>query len=84
MSPAEKKSMVSREHRNISIARQCEILKLSRSAFYYRAVGIDEDTLAIMKAIDQVFTKYPFFGSRQLQAYLRREGIVVGRLVFDD
>ena len=52
MSPAEKKSMVSREHRNISIARQCEILKLSRSAFYYRAVGIDEGTPAIMKAID--------------------------------
>ena len=29
--------------------------------------------------IDQAFTKHPFFGSRQLQAYLRRDGIVVGR-----
>jgi putative transposase len=33
----------------------------------------------IMTAIDQAFTKYPFFGSRQLRAYLRRDGIVVGR-----
>ena len=32
-----------------------------------------------MKAIDRVFTKYPFFGSRQIAAYLRREGTVVGR-----
>ena len=42
-------------------------------------VGIDADTLAVMKAIDRVFTKYPFFGSRQIAAYLRREGTVVGR-----
>jgi putative transposase len=79
MSPAEKKSMVTRAHPNLSIVRQCEMLQLSRSAFYYTPVGLDEETLAIMKAIDQVFTKYPFFGSRQLRAYLRREGIVVGR-----
>ena len=32
-----------------------------------------------MKQIDRVFTKYPFFGSRQIAAYLRRDGIVAGR-----
>jgi len=79
MSPAEKKSMVTRDHPNLSIVRQCEILQLSRSAFYYAPVGLDKETLAIMKAIDRAFTKYPFFGSRQIRAYLRREGIVVGR-----
>jgi len=79
MSPAEKKSMVTRDHPGVSIVRQCEILKLSRSDFHYTPVGIDEETLSVMKAIDQVFTKYPFFGSRQIRAYLRREGIVVGR-----
>jgi putative transposase len=42
-------------------------------------VGIDEATLVVMKAIDQVFTKYSFFGSRQLQSCIRRDGIVVGR-----
>jgi putative transposase len=79
MSPAEKKTMIAPAHPNLSIVRQCEILGLSRSAFYYTPVGIDEETLVIMTAIDQAFTKYPFFGSRQLQAYLRRDGIVVGR-----
>ena len=79
MSPAEKKTMIAPAHPNLSIVRQCKILELSRSAFYYTPVGIDEETLVIMAAIDQAFTKYPFFGSRQLQAYLRRDGIVVGR-----
>jgi len=79
MSPTEKKTMIARAHSNLSIIRQCEMLELSRSAFYYTPVGIDEETLVIMKAIDQAFTKYPFFGSRQLRAYLCRDGIVVGR-----
>jgi putative transposase len=54
-------------------------VQLSRSAFYHRPVGIDTDTLAMMKEIDWVFTKYPFFGSRQIAAYLHQEGTVVGR-----
>ena len=33
----------------------------------------------MMKEIARVFTRYPFFGSRQIAAYLRREGIVMGR-----
>jgi len=37
------------------------------------------DMLALMKEIDRVFTKYRFFGSRQIAAYLRREGTIIGR-----
>ncbi len=79
MRPTEKKTMISCAHSNLSIIRQCEMLELSRSAFCYTPVGIDEETLVIMKAIDQAFTKYPFLGSRQLRAYLCWDGIVVGR-----
>lgn len=79
MSPAEKKSMIDRERPGLSIARQCELLKLSRSAFCYKPVGMDGETLSVMKAIDRAFTKYRFFGSRQIRAYLRRDRIVVGR-----
>ncbi|UWP99469.1 IS3 family transposase [Aliiroseovarius crassostreae] len=39
----------------------------------------DADLLAVMKESDRVFIKYPFFGSHQIAAYLRREGIVIGR-----
>ncbi len=71
--------MIRRDHPNLSISQQCKLVQLSRSAFYYTPEGIDAATLSMMKEIDRVFTKYPFFGSRQLAAYLRREGTVVGR-----
>jgi len=79
MSPTEKKGMINRNHPDLSINHQCKLVKLSRSAFYYAPVGIDSETLAVMTAIDKAFTRYPFFGSRQIAAYLRRNGIAVGR-----
>ena len=79
MSPAEKKSMIRRGYPELSVSQQCRLVKLSRSAFYYMPVGIDDETLATMTAIDKAFTKYPFFGSRQISAYLRRDDIRVGR-----
>ncbi|CAM4419400.1 Integrase catalytic domain-containing protein [Palleronia rufa] len=79
MSPAKKKAMIRGDHPELGVSQQCRLVKLSRSAFYYMPVGIDAKTLALMKAIDRVFTKYPFFGSRQIAAYLRRDGIVAGR-----
>jgi len=79
MSPTEKKVMINRNHPDLSINHQCKLVKLSRSAFYYAPVGIDSETLAVMTAIDKAFTRYPFFGSRQIAAYLRRNGIAVGR-----
>ncbi|MCL7406452.1 IS3 family transposase [Paradonghicola geojensis] len=79
VSPAKKRAMIERDHPELSISQQCKLVRLSRSAFYYTSIGINADTLAMMKEIDRVFTKYPFFGSRQIAAYLRREGTVVGR-----
>lgn len=79
MSPAKKKSMIQRDHPKLSISQQCKLVQLSRSAFYYAPVGMDAATLSLMKEIDRIFTQYPFFGSRQIAAYLRREGTVVGR-----
>jgi len=79
VSPEKKRAMIIRDHPELSISQQCKLVRLSRSAFYYTPVGIDADTLAMMKEIDRVFTRYPFFGSRQIAAYLRREGIAVGR-----
>jgi len=79
MSPEKKRAVIKPDHPDLSIIRQCKLVRLRRSAFYYTPVGIDADTLAMMKEIGRVFTKYPFFGSRQIAAYLRREGTVFGR-----
>jgi len=79
VSPEKKRAMIKRDHPELSISQQCKLVRLSRSAFYYTPVGVNPDTLALMKEIDRVFTKYPFFGSRQIAAYLRREGTTIGR-----
>lgn len=78
MSPKERKKMVGKRV-DISLSRQCKILKISRSSLYYMPVGFTTVTLELMRQIDRVFTKYPFFGSRQIAAYLPRIGYRAGR-----
>ncbi len=43
------------------------------------AVGFDPATLDLMHEIDRIFTKYPFFGSHQIAAYLPQSGFSAGR-----
>ena len=45
----------------------------------YTPVGVNAETLKLMHEIDRVFTKYPFFGSRQIAAYLPQSGFAAGR-----
>jgi putative transposase len=71
--------MVQRDHPVLSLSRQCEILSISRSSFYYRPKGESPENLALMRRIDELFLKYPFYGSRQMARHLRRDGVCVGR-----
>ena len=66
MSPSERREMIRKENTKLSLTRQCKLLKISRSSIYYTPVGVNAETLALMHEIDRVFTKYPFFGSRQI------------------
>lgn len=63
----------------LSIRRQCEILQVSRSGFYYEPVAQDPDQLALMKRIDEIHLKEPFLGSRKVSQALRAEGKQVNR-----
>ena len=47
--------------------------------WYYTPVGVNAETLKLMHEIDRIFTKYPFFGSRQIAAYLPQSGFCAGR-----
>lgn len=71
--------MVEADHPTLSIARQCELLSMSRSSFYYRPAGESEETLALMRLIDEAFLEMPWYGSRQMVRHLRRLGHQVGR-----
>ena len=75
--------MIDPTHPVISIARQCELIHLPRAS-YYRAVDCGpvvetEENLNLMRLIDEEYTRHPFYGSRQLRNYLRRQGHKVNR-----
>jgi putative transposase len=70
--------MIDREH-ELPLARQAELLKLSRGSLYYKGRSVSPANLAIMCRIDQLHLDYPFAGSRMLRDLLRGEGVVIGR-----
>ena len=71
--------MVEHDHPSLSVSRQCRLLSMGRSSFYYEPKGESEETLALMRRIDELFLKYPFYGARQMVRHLRREGVRIGR-----
>lgn len=65
----------------LTISRQCELLGISRAAYYYDPVPISVDEQKLLNAVDEVYTEHPYFGHRRMIAYLKQqpEPIVVGR-----
>jgi len=70
--------MIDRDHM-LPLTRQSEILELSRSSLYYRAVPVNARDLELMKLIDAIHLKYPFYGSRSIRDELRDQGYKIGR-----
>ncbi len=71
--------MIRRDHPGLSLSRRCRLLSISRSSFYYAPKGESPANLALMRTLDELFMKYPFYGSRQMVRQLRRTGVRVGR-----
>jgi len=71
--------MIEPEHGQLSIVRQCALLSISRSGFYYEPTGETAPTLALMRSIDEAYLMFPYYGSRQMVRHLRRDGHVIGR-----
>jgi putative transposase len=79
MSREDRKAMILRNHPDLSLSRQCRLLTISRSSLYYAPKGESPENLTLMRRIDELFLKYPFYGSRQMARHLWREGIEAGR-----
>jgi putative transposase len=60
-------------HAKISVRRQCDLLDLSRSSYYYKKAKASSDDLRLMRLIDEQYMRTPFFGSRQMAAWLSRQ-----------
>jgi putative transposase len=81
MKVAEKKRCIEPEHDGLSIGRQCELIGLARCS-YYRIISNGHESpenLALMRRIDEEYTKHPFYGTRQMRNYLCRQGYKINR-----
>ena len=71
------------EHNNplLSIKRQCELLGLSRAAYYYESKPISDKQQMLLNAVDEIYTQHPYFGHRRMIEYLKRQAnsTIVGR-----
>lgn len=63
----------------LSIRRQCELVNISRSGFYYEPCSESEENLKLMLELDKLHLKWSSFGSRRLTVMVNREGWAVNR-----
>ena len=70
--------MIDREH-DLPIAKQAEILHISRGSVYYLPRPVPATDLEVMRRLDRLHLEFPFAGSRMLQGLLVAEGSKIGR-----
>jgi putative transposase len=75
----EKRLWINVKHADLSIAAQCRLIDLPRCSYYYEPRETSQYTLMLMRRIDEIYTGYPFYGSRKITQDLRREGHNVNR-----
>ena len=77
MPPEAKRELIEAAHPQIRIARQCDLVGLPRSTYYYHTQGESAENLTLMRLLDQQYTDTPYYGIRRMTAWLRRQGYAV-------
>jgi putative transposase len=79
LSHARRKTLIEPDHPRLSIVRQCELLTINRSSYYYQPTGETALNLKLMRLIDEQYLETPWYGARQMARHLRRQGHGVNR-----
>lgn len=79
LSHEQRVALVERENRELPVIQQAELLSVSRSSLYYHPREPTVSEIAVKHRIDKLYTQCPFYGSRKIEAQLRREGVVINR-----
>jgi putative transposase len=79
MSASDRKGLVDKEHGELSLRRQCRLLGVARSNIYRAPAPVDGGDLALMRRIDELFTRWPFLGSRRIALMLATSEASVNR-----
>ena len=66
--------MIELSHPQLSVRRQCALLGISRSSFYYEPVEPSSEDLEFMRLLDEQYTRTPFYGARKMTWWLRSQG----------
>lgn len=74
-----KKALVESKPETISITRQCELLGISRSAYYYKPIPLSRANLQVMHAIDEIATDNAEYGYRFIHQQLLEDGYRIGK-----
>ena len=77
MPPEAKRELIEPGHPQLSIARQCDLVGLLRSTYYYQAQGESAENLYLMHLLDRQYTDTPYYGVRRMTAWLRSQGYAV-------
>ena len=75
----ERRPLVEPRHGQLSIRRQCQLLSLLRSGYYYQPTAETAENLALMRLIDELHLQYPTYGSPRVTQWLRRKDWRVNR-----
>ena len=54
----------------LSVNRQCMLLGIARSSFYYQPRPPSAEEFDLLNRLDRIFTEHPVYGSRRLQVAL--------------
>jgi putative transposase len=79
MSAPDRRALVDRGDARLSVRRQCELLGVARSGVYRPPRPANENDLALMRRIDELFTAWPFLGSRRMAEMLGTDGRPINR-----
>ena len=75
----EKQQCIEPKYEKLTIEKQCELVGISRSGYYYKPQTLNQETLSLINIVDKTYTEYPFFGTRKMASYLAKDGYEIGR-----
>jgi putative transposase len=77
LSVEKKRLLIEPGYWEIPIYRQCDLIGLPRSSYYYEPAGETEYNLLLMRLLDEQYTRTPFYGVPRMTEWLRSQGYMV-------
>ncbi len=70
MSVYQKRMLITPSYRRLAVSKQCALLELPRSSYYFKPRGENLLNQFIMNKIDSKFTECPFYGVERMTDYI--------------